>query len=187
MTVRAEPLPTTPEAPARPAGLTVESLYRQHFDFVWRNARRLGCSDEWVDDATHEVFLTAARRLSEFEGRANVRTWLFAITLRVVQRLRRNRARYAARLQRYHGLAGDDSVDPAQQRDDAAYLRHLLSRLDDDKRAVVILAELEGMTSAEIADALGCKQGTVDSRLRAARIALTRMIEQDRARERRHR
>jgi RNA polymerase sigma-70 factor (ECF subfamily) len=61
-----------------------EALYREHFAFVWRNARRLGCTEEWVDDAVHEVFLVATRRLEEFEGRSSIRTWLFAIAFRVV-------------------------------------------------------------------------------------------------------
>jgi RNA polymerase sigma-70 factor (ECF subfamily) len=177
-----------PEAQAEAAGESnaAEALYREHFDFVWRNARRLGCTDDWVDDATHEVFLIAARRLAEFEGRANVRTWLFSITLRVVQRLRRDRARYAAKIQSYSRAHGTEQADvPQEKTDDAAYLRELLLRLDEDKRAVVILVELEGMTSAEAAQTLELKQGTVDSRLRAARMALTAMIERDRIREER--
>ena len=50
-----------------------EVLYREHFAFVWRNARRLGCTDEWVDDAVHEVFLVATRRLDEFRGHSALR------------------------------------------------------------------------------------------------------------------
>ncbi len=176
-------LEAQPSAFAEPSA--AEALYREHFDFVWRNARRLGCTDDWVDDATHEVFLIAARRLAEFEGRANVRTWLFSITLRVVQRLRRDRARYAAKLQSYSRDHDQPSEIPQAKNDNAAYLRQLLLRLDEDKRAVVILIELEGMTSAEAAQALELKQGTVDSRLRAARMALTAMIARERVREER--
>jgi RNA polymerase sigma-70 factor (ECF subfamily) len=173
------------EASTSVESAAAEALYREHFDFVWRNARRLGSADDWVDDATHEVFLIAARRLAEFEGRANIRTWLFSITLRVVQRLRRDRARYAAKLQSYSRDQDEPAEVPQAKNDDAAYLRQLLLRLDEDKRAVVILVELEGMTSAEAAQALELKRGTVDSRLRAARMALTAMIERDRLREER--
>jgi RNA polymerase sigma-70 factor (ECF subfamily) len=60
----------------------------------------------------------------------------------------------------------------------------LLGRLDEAKRVVFILAELEGMTSVEIGKLLELKPPTVDSRLRAARAALGRMIAQERARER---
>ena len=43
----------------------VGALYDRQHAFVWRNARRLGCDDDWVDDAVHEIFLVAARRLPE--------------------------------------------------------------------------------------------------------------------------
>jgi DNA-directed RNA polymerase specialized sigma24 family protein len=83
-----------------PALPPAEALYREHFAFVWRNARRLGCTDDWVDDAVHEIFLVAARRLDEFEGRSSLRTWLFAITFRVVGRMKRDRARRSAHVSR---------------------------------------------------------------------------------------
>ena len=79
----------------------VEALYRENHAFVWRNARRLGAQN-WVDDAVHEVFLVATRRLHEFEGRASAKTWLFAITFRIVQRLQRDKFRQ----QRHTARAG---------------------------------------------------------------------------------
>jgi RNA polymerase sigma-70 factor, ECF subfamily len=162
-----------------------EALYREHYEFVWRNARRLGAAEDWVDDAVHEVFLVAARRLTDFEGRSSARTWLFGITYRVVLRARRDRARQQQHLERYvaeQAPAASHGADPNEQ---AQYLRHLLQQLPDPQRAVVILAELEGFTTAEIAESLAVPRGTVDSRLRNARLALTRCIERDRARDER--
>ncbi len=164
-----------------------ESLYREHFAFVWRNARRLGCGDDWVDDAVHEVFLVATRRLDEFERRASVRTWLFAITFRVVARMQRDRARRQQRIARYMAEQASPIADAARETEAAEYLRHLLLKLNEAQRVVVILAELEGFTSAEIARTLGIPAGTVDSRLRAARQQLARAIERDRAQDERGR
>ena len=162
-----------------------EGVYRQHHAFVWRNARRLGASDDLVDDATHEVFLVVARRLDEFEGRADLRTWLFAITLHVVRAMRRQRWTYAQRLARYAELKRvEPRPDPQQHADSAQALRQMLGQLDDKRCTVFVLAELEGMTTLEIARELGLRPGTVDSRLRAARIQLRRMIERDAARQR---
>jgi RNA polymerase sigma-70 factor (ECF subfamily) len=152
-------------------------FYREHQDFVWRNARRMGCADDWVDDAVQEVFLVAARRLSELPPDANVRGWLFAIVVRVAQRMQRDRGRYRARLQHYsEACAGEHSASPEASSAAARTLRQLLGRLDEARRAVVILIELEGMTSAEVAQTLGLPQGTVDSRLRAARQQLATWI-----------
>jgi len=170
-------------APDRPASEDDTDFYNQHFDFVWRNAMRLGCQDDWVEDAVHEVFFTASRKLDEFEGRSSIRTWLFAITYRVVQRMQRDRARHARRLRslafEHQDLARTSTAPVAE---DARYLRQLLSRLDESKRVIIILTELEGMTSKEIASVLGIKQGTVDSRLRAARQELLALVERERAR-----
>jgi DNA-directed RNA polymerase specialized sigma24 family protein len=47
-----------------PDDASIELLYREHQDFVWRNARRLGCADEWVDDAVQEVFCSATTRMT---------------------------------------------------------------------------------------------------------------------------
>jgi len=157
--------------------LSFEVVFRTHHDFVWRNARRLGCSDEWVEDAVQEVFLVVERKLPEFEGRSSIRTWLFAITYRVVQRLQRDRRRYARHLGELAQARGESAVAPPAEARRA--LIQLLSRLDETKRIVFILIELEGMSSREVANLLDVPTGTIDSRLRAARQQLARMIEQE--------
>lgn len=162
-----------------------ERLYRAHCEFVWRNARRLGCGEDWVEDATHEVFLVATRRLPEFEGRSSERTWLFAITLRVVQRMRRDRARREGYLSRYLGEQAPPIFDGEPRAHAAEYLRFVLLQLPEAQRAMLILAELEGFTTAEIADALAVPRGTVDTRLRAARIALSRIVAREGVRDER--
>ncbi|HEY3257142.1 MAG TPA: RNA polymerase sigma factor [Polyangiaceae bacterium] len=159
-----------------------EALYREHFAFVWRNARRLGCADDWVDDAVHEVFLVATRRLAEFEGRSSLRTWLFAITFRVVGRMTRDRARRRNHDRRYLSEQPAPIADAERESEAAQYLRHLLVKLSEPQRLVLILAELEGFTSAEIAQTLSVPTGTVDSRLRAARLQLAQALERDRVR-----
>lgn len=155
-------------------------LYRRHRTFVWRNARRLGCTDDWIDDAVHEVFLVATRRLAEFRGAASERTWLFAITFRVVQRLRRDRARRQQRLKQNAELLEPSAVNGANQAEAAELLRYLLAQLPAAQQLVLILAELEGFTSAEIAETLAIPVGTVHSRLRYAKQQLLQVMQRER-------
>lgn len=162
----------------------IERLYREHFEFIWRNARRLGCSGAWVDDAVHETFLVATRRLANFEGRSSARTWLFSILFRVVRRSQRDHARQRKHIARYERERPSLNADRENETQSADYLRHLLLQLPEPQRAIVILSELEGFTSVEIAESLGVPRGTIDSRLRAARLVLKRAIERDRRRER---
>jgi RNA polymerase sigma-70 factor (ECF subfamily) len=191
--VRAQAMPAGQESTiaveeTQPAALDLEVLYREHSGFVWRNARRFGCDDDLADDVVHEVFLVVARRVSEFRQDASVRTWLFAIAYRAVQRLKRDRARRGVRLQQYCAEQGPPGFVESHARLEAAeYLHLLLSQLDESKRVVFVLAEMEGMTSIEIGSVLGLKPPTIDSRLRAARKVIERLIARDTARQRRQR
>jgi RNA polymerase sigma-70 factor (ECF subfamily) len=174
--------PTAGDSTALPAELerAIDALYSRQHAFVWRNARRLGCDDDWVDDAVHEVFLVAARRLPELDGLKSERSWLFAIVLRVVQRLVRNRARQRGNLRRFAAEQPPGVVNTERAFESAEYLRHLLRQLPEEQQLVLILIELEGFTSAEVAENLNIPAGTVHSRLRAARLQLARLVERDR-------
>ena len=166
--------------------LRLEEIYDRHFDFVWRSARRMGVHEAAVDDVVQEVFLVAHRRLSGFEGRSSVKTWPFGILLRVVSDHRRRLRRKGGHSELPEGLAAAERSCPAeqaQQRAKVRLLHSLLDELDDDKRAVFVLAELEQMTAPEIADALSIKLNTVYSRLRAARKKFEAALARHRARE----
>jgi RNA polymerase sigma-70 factor (ECF subfamily) len=160
-------------APAEPLA-QLQAVYREHHPFVWRSLQRLGVPEATVPDAVHDVFLVVARRLHEFEHRASMRTWLFAIAYRVAQGVFRDRQRQA---RREEPLA-DPDAQPASESglgcERSIALQQLLGRLDEEKRAVFILAYLEGMTAPEIAAALDLKVPTVYSRLRLAREAMER-------------
>lgn len=163
-----------------------ETIYREHFRFVWRTVRRLGIEGAQVDDVVQEVFVVVHRRLGDFEGRSTTKTWLYGIVRRVVADHRRTIRRKPP------GTAADgegmDAASPpeegpeasAEQAERVRLLHQLLSQLDETKREVFILAELEGLTLAEIADALGVNANTVASRLRAARREFEAALEEQR-------
>ena len=163
----------------------LEELYHAHFDFVWRSARRLGVADGAVDDVVQEVFLVAHRRIASFEGRSSPKSWLFGILVRVASDHRRRQRRKGGLAPLPEALP-DESRSPAKltaERERVRLLHRLLDSLDEDKRAVFVLAELEQMTAPEIAEALGVKLNTVYSRLRAARKAFDAALARHRARE----
>lgn len=168
-------MPPTPAAAAPSPALV--AVYREHFQFVWRSARRLGAQPAALDDVVQDVFLIVARRLPEFRGEASIRTWLFAITMRVVQVHRRSTSRHLRRVEAFAEAHADGAgTDPYARSDAADALLKLLEQLDDDRRAVFVLAELEGMTAQEIAAGLGLNVNTVYSRLRAARLQLEKSL-----------
>lgn len=163
--------PAAPEeAPSRAA--TLDELYRQHFDFVYRIAHRLGGSEVHAEEIAQDVFLVVARRFATFRpDLASVTTWLYGITLNVV-RSRRRRARLES-LFRADESEADEVVcpgpDAAEVADAWRIADGILRTMTDKKRDVFVLAELEGMTCAEIASIVGTEEETVWSRLHYAR------------------
>ncbi|HET8938411.1 MAG TPA: sigma-70 family RNA polymerase sigma factor [Polyangiales bacterium] len=168
--------------------LVFSEVYEAQFDFVWRSARRLGVSALHLDDVVQEVFLVVHRRLAEFEARSSLKTWLFAITRRVVGDYRRSARRKPSEpIGNYEPEASASCLADARlaRDEDARLLYALLDELDEDKREVFVLAELEQMSGPEIAEALSENVNTVYARLRAARGAFEAAVARHHARSRR--
>src|SRR5262249_37522358 len=130
------------------------------------------------DDAFQDVFVVVHRRLGEFAGRSSLKTWLFGIVLRVAKDYRRRGRRLGLHepLSETVVDAGVDPVDAAAKSRARRLTHAALDALDDDRRAVFVLIELEQMTLLEAGDALGVNPNTVASRLRAARQDFERAI-----------
>ena len=160
--------------PAR-AEVSFEQVYSTYVEFVWRSARRLGVEEAEADDVVQQVFLTVYQKLDGFEWRSTLKTWLFAILLRVASEYRRavrRKSQHLAHASVDPDLVPDGGVNPHEALSRAEASRTidvLLDSLDGDKRAVFVMAELEEMTAAEISLATGLEPSTVYSRLRAAR------------------
>jgi len=157
---------------------TLESAYEQYHEFVWRNLLRLGVPVQQADDAVADCFLVLAKRLHEFEGKSSLKTWIFAIVYNVARGVRRDLGRSIERHQPLYEVesAPNGYSSPEVLSDAARQLHHLLAQLDEEKRVVFVMAELEGMTAPEIAAALQLKVPTVYSRIRLARERLQQAI-----------
>lgn len=149
-----------------------ETIYREHYAFVWRSVRRLGTPDAELDDLVQEVFVVVHRRLGDFEGRSAITTWLFGIAYRVVRDHRRSAAARAKREALATGGRPPTEPDRKLSRTQAAgVLDDLLAQLDEEQRAVLVMADVVNMTAPEIAELTETKLNTVYSRLRLARQA----------------
>jgi RNA polymerase sigma-70 factor (ECF subfamily) len=192
--VTADSIPPPPARSRKGSGVrrrapSLEEVYDEWFDFVWRSARRLGVDEDATDDVVQDVFLVVHRQLPSFEGRSSLKTWLFGITRNVVRDHRRaRRRRRPAEPLRESWVDGPKGAEPLERavRSEAAELLHrLLQSLDDDKREVFVLAELEQMSIPEIGAALSINVNTAYSRLRAARHAFNEAVARHRARDER--
>lgn len=160
------------------------TLFRTHFDFVWRVARSLGVPDAAIDDAVQDVFLTVHRRLSEFEGRSSLRTWIYAITYRTAQNHRRRVQRLRCEPLLDEPIA--ELPGPGEELEQARagkFVMQFLDTVSADKRDVFVLCVLEELSSPEVAEILGVKLNTVYSRLRLVRADFRAALERVAAQE----
>jgi RNA polymerase sigma-70 factor (ECF subfamily) len=148
-----------------------DDLFEEYATFVWRVLGRLGVAHSDLPDVSQEVFLVVHRRLADFEGRSSVKSWIYGICLRVAAAWRRkpfrNRERQLDELTTES--AGEGQDEELERRRARSRLMQALEALDEDKRNVFVLYELEELTMAEVAEALGCPLTTAYSRLHAAR------------------
>ena len=178
-----EPAPE-PEGRALPGeALTLESVYRAHSQKVARWAMQLLGPGGDFEDVVHEVFLVVRRRLREFRGEAAMTTWLYEITVHVVQTFRRRarwwwwvtgRGRSPSRGRERQDFVqwNEPTADPQalmEARERTRVVYRILDRLGADQRTTFILYELEGLSGEEIARITGANVATVWVRLSRAR------------------
>ena len=169
---------------------SLAQIYETHFDFVWRNARRLGVPEASADDVTQDVFMVVHRRIADFDGRAPIAAWIFGILVRVVRDHRRSFLRKGVRnvpLEHesikelgavVHRVSPIELVEHAER---VRLFETLLAELDEDKRTLLILSELEQWTLREIAELFGSNTNTIYSRVRAAKCAFERAYARSKA------
>ncbi len=142
--------------------------------------RMLGNAAE-AEEIAQEVFLRAHRSLGEFRGEAKLSTWLYAIASRLCltrlgsgeRRLSRQPEETLLRLR-----SQDRGPEGAlEQSELEAALHRAITELPDERRIVVVLRDLEGLSYEEIASALDLELGTVRSRLHRARLDLKDKLE----------
>lgn len=136
------------------------------------SARILGRVDE-AEDAVQEAYLKAFRALQagQFDRRSSVRTWLYRIVTNTSLDARRSRR--GQTLDEPLALEAVD-VGGAEARLSLRELADWLSVLPEEQRVALVLSAVEGMSSAEIGEVMGCSEGAVEQRLVRARATLRR-------------
>ncbi len=121
-----------------------------------------------VDDLLHATFLAAAKSADRYDGRASCRPWLIGIAAQLVRRRRQTFGRLVAVLATLQRTQPTNS-DPRPALQARTDVERALARLSEPKRLTLLMAEVEGLSCAEISEALAVPIGTVWTRLHAAR------------------
>lgn len=128
-----------------------------------------------VDDLLHATFLSAAKIAGRYDGRESCRPWLIGIAAQHIKRRHRAFGRLVAVLTSFGG-ARARALDPRSSLDARPDVERALRLLSEPKRVTFLMAELEGLSCPEIAEALKIPIGTVWTRLHAARRELRQAL-----------
>lgn len=128
---------------------------------------------EDAEDAMQETFVAAHRGLARFRGESSLQTWLYRIAIRHAYRVqakrKKPRVEYASAVMSTNATP-EDNVEVAQR------FERAFDALSAEHRTVLVLFGFKGLTHREIADILGIPEGTVWSRLHAARKRLQSLL-----------
>ena len=158
-----------------------EDLVRTQQHRVYGLALRMLGNAAEAQDVAQEVFIRAHRSMAEFRGDARLSTWLYTIASRLClnrlagseRRLTRHGEETLVRLP--DGRPGPDEALERGELEEA--LHRAIAELDEERRVVVVLRDVEGLAYEEIAEILDLPVGTVRSRLHRARLDLKEKLE----------
>jgi len=157
-------------------------LFETHKDRVYSIALRYAGDSATAMDIAHDTFLKLLSTIGQFRGEANFESWLYRLVVNSCLDYHRRRRflplledGLEAALDRFrapresalHDLLREEQEERVQQ---------VVAQLPEEQRIVVVLRYTEGLSYEEIADVLGCRRGTVASRLNRAHKALERRL-----------
>ncbi|HET9793104.1 MAG TPA: RNA polymerase sigma factor [Thermoanaerobaculia bacterium] len=149
-----------------PAGAT--GLFEKYADALLRFADRMISNRAEAEEITQEVFLKMITRVEQYDGRAAVSSWLFAIAANACRdRLRRSRRAVVVPLDAVAEAParGEPIENRLHERARRQAVRQALSKLSDEQREALVLARYHGMPYAEIARTLQITEGAVKTRI----------------------
>lgn len=153
----------------------IHDRYRQRL-FAY-SRQMLGGSRQDAEDALQDVFLRAYSSLRSSDRPLSLRAWLYKVAHnRCIDHLRKP-APVAADLFDTSRRPLHDPIEEAERRDDLRQLVEDVRRLPEQQRSALLMREMDGLSYAELADALGVSLPAVKSLLVRARIGLVEAVE----------
>ena len=169
----------------------LEALVERYRPWIYNVALRMVYLPQDADDATQEILIKVITRLSTFEGRSRLRTWLYRIAVNHLLNMKRTRAEEAGYTFDKYGAGLDsapdlDLPDPATVPADVQLLvdearigcsMGMLLCLDREQRLVYVLGEIFGVTDAVGAELLEVSRDAYRQRLSRARRDLHQFVD----------
>jgi RNA polymerase sigma factor (sigma-70 family) len=152
------------------------TLVHRHGPMIWGVCRRVLRNLHDAEDAFQATFLVFVRKAASIVPRTMVANWLYGVAQHTALKARATAARRRHRERQLPVLPEPAAADPNRCGPLHGILDETLSRLPDKYRIVLVLCDLEEKTRKEVAEQLGCPEGTVAGRLARARVMLAKRL-----------
>lgn len=157
-------------------------LHREQYPRIWSTVSRILNSESLAEDVTQEAFVKAHQQIGRFNGQSHIGTWLYRIAVnqaldqaRKIKRRERVLSFFSPLKSEEEGQmsvpdmpVGPEAARGLERAEMRGEIKAAMAKLTPEHRAVVQLRLVEELSPAETAAALGCKEGTVNSRLHYA-------------------
>jgi RNA polymerase sigma-70 factor, ECF subfamily len=158
-------------------------LFETHKDRVYSIALRYAGDPAAAMDIAQDTFLKLLSSIGQFRGDASFESWLYRLVVNSCLDYHRKRRRFLPLLEDGLEEALDRFRAPREsalsdllREEQEERVQQVVAQLPEEQRMVVVLRYTEGLSYEEIADLLGCRRGTVASRLNRAHKALERRL-----------
>ena len=160
-----------------------ELLMRRYNERLYRTARSIVRDEGEAEDVMQQAYVNAFTHLRQFNGSARFSTWLTRIAINEALARVRRRGRYEAFDEDLSIVEPMMMQHPSQNPERQAFARELagllewaIDRLPNGRREVFVLREVEGLSTAEVAECLGVSEDVVKTRLSRGRAQLRRLL-----------
>ncbi len=168
-----------------------ERFVREHIGWMLTVARRILRDGDQAEDAVQEAFANVFKHLDTFDGRSSLKTWMHRIVVNQALMALRKRSRtkedpidhLLPEFDRFGCRVEDDWThfetpeSLLQKSQVRGRISELIDQLPEQYRIVLVLRDIEEMTTVDVAEALGLSESNVKVRLHRARAALKKLLE----------
>ena len=152
-----------------------ELLLIEHERGVLRLAFQLLRSSEDARDVSQEAFLRLHRNLSKLDGDRELRPWLYSVTVNLCRDMLRRR-RHTVPIDAAQHRSNANPEQDAESAERRRVLAEALHCLAGKERTALVLRDVEGLSTAEVAERLGSTESTVRSQISSARLKLRNAV-----------
>lgn len=164
---------------ARGERAALAELYRRYQARVFNLVTRMVGREE-AEELTQDAFLRIFRGIGSFRGDAALGTWIYRLSMNVCLSYLAKRSRRRRLQERYEAQLAQTAELTARRSEPEPMLRRRLELaikvLPPGYRAVLVLHDVEGLNHQEIAQILGCREGTSKSQLHKARLRMRDLL-----------